>query len=118
MNFQIVSPILGFDSLKEITFSKIDDFFSTLEKEGVSFTLIDPASIRQYSVEIPLFYKNLLRIEEGDDVRVYCTMIVDSVIENSKINFAAPVILNFSKKLLAQVALDNPEFEMAEPLSS
>jgi flagellar assembly factor FliW len=120
VNFKIVSPILGFDSIKEITFSEVDDFFSTLEKEGVAFTLIDPSRLREYSFEIPLFYKKLLEIEEGDDVRVYNTMIVDSVIENSRINFAAPLILNHTKKLLAQVALDSvkyPQFGMAEPIS-
>ncbi len=117
MNFTVVSPILGFDTIKEVIFSEVDDFFSRLEKEGVAFTLVDPSRLREYSFEIPLFYKNALKIEEGDDVRVYCTMIVNSVIENSMINFVAPMILNHSKKLLVQVALDNASFGMAEPIS-
>jgi len=117
MNFQIVSPILGFDTLKEITWTKIDTFFSKLEKEGISFTLINPAKLRTYEIDIPLFYKNILKIEKGDDVRVYCTMIVDSEIKNSIINFTAPLILNHSKNLLAQVALDDSKYGMAEPIS-
>lgn len=117
MNFAVVSPILGFDTIKEVTFSEVDDFFSRLDKEGVSFTLVDPNRLREYSFEIPLFYKNALKIEEGDDVRVYCTMIVNSVVEKSMINFAAPMILNRSKSLLAQVALDDKSFGMAEPIS-
>ena len=44
-------------------------------------------------------------------------MIVDSVVENSMINFAAPMILNHSKSLLAQVALDDTSFGMAESIS-
>ena len=121
MNFKIVSPILGFDGLKEISFFTVDEFFSKLESEGVSFTLIDPSRLRAYSFEIPLFYKNLLQIEEGDDIRVYNTVIVNSVIENSMINFAAPLILNHTKKLLVQVALDSvtyPDFGVAEPISA
>ncbi len=121
MNFKVVSPILGFESISEISFSTIDDFFSKLEKEGIAFTLIDPSRLRTYSFEIPLFYKNLLKIEEGDDVKVYNTMIVHTPIEKSLINFAAPLILNHSKMLLAQVALDSatyPEFGIAETIST
>ena len=59
----------------------------------------------------------MLKIEEGDDVRVYCTVIVDSIIENSRINFAAPMILNHTKGLLVQVALDDASFGIAEPIS-
>jgi len=118
VNFQVVSPILGFDSIKEVTFFTIDDFFSTLQSEGVAFTLINPTLLRSYDVEIPLFHKNLLKIEEGDDIRVYCTVIVHSDITKSIINFAAPMILNHSKNLLVQVALDNADFGMAESIST
>jgi len=120
VNFKVVSPILGFDTVKEIAFFEVDEFFSKLEKEGINFTLIDPSRLREYSFEIPLFYKNLLEVEEGDDIRVFNIMIVDSKIENSMVNFVAPVILNFSKKLLVQVALDGtsyPDFGVAEPIS-
>jgi len=117
MNFKIVSPILGFDSIDEVTYSKVDDFFSTLEKEGISFTLIDPSRLREYVFEIPLFYKNLLKIEEGDDLKVYTLVIVHSDIEKSTINFAAPLLLNHTKGLLAQVALDDANFGMAESIS-
>ncbi len=117
MDFKVVSPILGFDAIREITFSPVDDFFSKLAYGDITFTLIDPSRLREYVFEIPLFYKKLLEIEEGDDVRVYCTVIVDSVIENSRINFAAPMILNHTKKLLVQVALEGEDFGMAEPIS-
>ena len=52
MNLNVVSPILGFDSLKEVGFSKIDDFFYSLENEGISFTLINPLKVREYDIEI------------------------------------------------------------------
>jgi flagellar assembly factor FliW len=118
VNFQVVSPILGFDSIKEVTFFTVDDFFSTLQSEGVSFTLINPMMLRSYDIKIPLYYKNLLKIEEGDDIRVYCTVIVHSDIAKSTINFAAPMILNHSKNLLVQVALDSPEYGMSESIST
>jgi len=118
VNFNVVSPILGFDNIKEVVFSSIDDFFSSLQSEGIAFTLIDPSRLRTYDIRIPLFHKNLLKIEEGDDIRVFCMVIVNSDIKKSTINFAAPVILNFSQELLVQVALDSSEFGMAEPISA
>jgi flagellar assembly factor FliW len=118
MNFQIVSPIFGFDSLQEVTFLEIDAFFSKIVNAGVSFTLINPLKLRPYEIEIPLFYKNLLKVESGDDVRAYCTVIVDSDITQSTVNFAAPIILNHSKHRLVQVALDDAKYAVAEPISS
>jgi len=98
--------------------SQVDDFFSTLEKEGITFTLITPSRLRTYEVEIPLFYKNLLQIEEGDDIGVYALVIIDSDIQKSTINFAAPLIINHTKHLLVQVALDDVSFGVAEPIAS
>jgi len=120
MNLKIVSPILGFDGLKEVTKSEIDDFFSTLEHEGISFTLISPTKVRSYDIEIPASYESLLEVEEGDKLEVYNIVIVQDPIEKSFVNFAAPIIINTNKNLLVQVALDSakyPQFGVSESIS-
>ena len=118
MKYDVVSPIFGFDSIKEVAYEVVDDFFSTLTSEGIAFTLIDPTKLRVYDVKIPLFHKDALQIEEGDDVRVYCTVIVHSDVTKSSINFAAPIVINHTKKSLTQVALENPDYGMAENISA
>ncbi len=120
MKIKIVAPIFGFDDIGEVMFEEIDDFFSKIENGDVAFTLINPAKLREYSFEIPSFYKELLKLESIEDVVVYNIVIISSEIEKSKINFAAPIIINKKEKILVQIALDETkykEFGIAESIS-
>jgi flagellar assembly factor FliW len=120
MNMKIVSPILGFESLKEMNFSKIDDFFYSLENGGISFTLIDPLKVREYDIEVADSYKSLLDLDDDDKIGVYNIIIIQNPIEKSFVNFAAPIIINESKNLLVQVALDSskyPQYGVSESIS-
>jgi len=120
MKVKIVAPIFGFENIDEVQFENIDDFFSKIESGDVTFTLIDPAKLREYSFNIPIFYKELLKLESDDDVSVYNIVIISSEIEKSKINFLAPIIINKKENLLAQIALDETqykEFGLAESIS-
>jgi flagellar assembly factor FliW len=120
MKIKIVAPIFGFENIDEVIFEKIDDFFSKIESGDLTFTLIEPTKLREYSFEIPLFYKELLKLTSDKDASVYNIVIISSEIERSKINFAAPIIINKKEKLLAQVALDESKyssFGLAEPIS-
>ena len=120
MKIKIVAPIFGFEQINEVVFEEIDDFFSKVESGNFSFTLIDPSKLREYSFDIPPFYKELLKIESAEDTAVYNIVIISSEIEKSKINFAAPIIINTKENLLAQIALDETkykEFGLAESIS-
>ncbi len=121
MNIKIVSPILGFENVKDVVFTENDDFFSSISGENLSFTLIDPSRIREYSFKISPLYKSLLEIEDGDEVKIYSVVIVNSEIEKSTINFIAPIVINFSKSLLVQITLDSfkyPDFKILDPISN
>jgi flagellar assembly factor FliW len=121
MELKVVSPILGFEYIKSMSYSEIDEYFSKLQKEGISFTLIDPTKIREYDIEIPDSYSEKLKIEEGDEVSVYAIMILNSDIKESHINFMAPIVINKTKKLLAQVALDSniySDYGVYEPIKN
>jgi len=120
MKVKIVAPIFGFEKINEADFEEIDEFFSKIESGDVSFTLIDPVKLREYSFDIPPFYKELLKLESIEDASVYNTVIISSEIEKSRINFAAPIIINKKENLLVQVALDESkykDFGLAEPIS-
>jgi flagellar assembly factor FliW len=121
MNIKIISPILGFESVKEVMFLEIDDFFSSISGENLSFTLIDPTRLRDYSFKIPSSYQSLLQIEDKDDIKIYSVVVINSEIEKSTINFIAPIVINFSKALLAQITLDSfkyPDFQILDPISN
>ncbi len=119
MKIKIVAPIFGFEKIDEVLFENIDDFFAKIESENISFTLIDPSKLREYSFEIPDFYKEILKIRTMEDIKVYNIVIISSDIKKSTINFAAPIVINKKENLLAQIALDessHKEFGVAESI--
>ena len=121
MNIKVVSPILGFERVQEVLFLENDDFFSSISGLNLSFTLIDPTRIREYSFKISSLYQSLLQIEDEDRIRIYSIVIVNSEIEKSTINFIAPIVINFSKGLLVQITLDSfkyPDFKILDPISN
>ncbi len=121
MYLKVTSPIFGFEAIKSVDFVKIDDYFSRIESENISFTLLNPSLVRLYEIEIPDAHRTLLEIEEGDEIGVYSIVILQNPIENSLVNFAAPIVINHSKKRLVQLALDErsyPEFGLSEPISN
>ncbi|MCH9741290.1 MAG: flagellar assembly protein FliW [Epsilonproteobacteria bacterium] len=120
MKIKLVAPIFGFEKIDEVTFEVIDEFFAKVESDEISFTLIDPAKVREYSFDIPLYYKDLLKLNSAQEASVYNVVVVNSDITKSTINFAAPIIVNKKEQLLAQIALDEIKYQafgLAEPIS-
>jgi len=113
MTYKVKSPLLGFENIKEMELSKINDIFMKLEdkeKSGISFTLIDPFALREYSFDIPLEFQKALNIKKDSKLLVYNTMIIQNPIEKSTINFLAPVIFNEDNKTMGQIILDNTKY--------
>lgn len=124
MVLQIKSPILGFESLQSVVLKEIDDTFSTLHTTNdseISFTVLNPFSlIESYDIEIPDSVKMKLGIEDGDTIAVYCMVVTQDPIENSIVNFLAPIIINMSKSFLAQVTLNPQDYShlgIQDPIS-
>ena len=123
MKYKVKSPLLGFEDIKEMELSKIDDIFMKLEdskKSGLSFTLVDPFALREYSFDIPLEFQKLLDIKKDSKLLVYNIMIIQDPIEKSSINFLAPIIFNQDNKTMGQIILDNTKYQdyhIVEPIS-
>lgn len=122
MKFEIVSPILGFEDLKEVTLEKFDDRFMFMKsaKDGnVSFTLLDPFALKEYNFEIPDDMQKALEIKDGSNVLVLNVVLLQNPIENSVVNFAAPLVFNTDSNKAAQVVLDYADgYEVAEKISN
>ena len=124
MIYKVKSPLLGFEDIKEMKLSKIDDIFMKLEdseKNGISFTLVDPFALREYSFDIPLEFQKQLDIKKESKLLVYNIMIIQDPIEKSYINFLAPVIFNEDNKTMGQIILDNTKYQdyhIVEPISN
>ncbi|MFH0708692.1 MAG: flagellar assembly protein FliW [Pseudomonadota bacterium] len=119
MQFELKLPLLGFESIKQMELKKIDDIFMRLESagEGPSFTLINPFVLREYVFDIPTSLQALMGIDENSNLLIYAIVILTTPIENSNINFAAPLIFNADNGQMAQIIIDNSsEFSIAEPI--
>lgn len=121
MQYQVKSTILGFESVECVELSPIDELFSTLRScdGSVSFTLVNPYALREYSFDLPTAIRVLLDINENSNVVVYNIAVIQDPLDESCINFLAPLIFNQDNATMAQAVLDvknHPGLGLAEPI--
>ncbi len=122
MLFEVTQPLLGFEEIKQLKLEKIDDIFMHLESpdsKKIAFTLVDPFALREYSFEIPASVQSALEINDASNILIYNIIIIQTPIENSVVNFIAPIIFNTSCKKAGQIIIsDNASLDIAEPIST
>ena len=119
MKFKVVLPILGFEKMEEFELEKIDDIFFRLSSENVSFTLINPFSLKEYDAIINQNDKDKLEITSDTNLLILNNMIVATPLQNSTINFASPLIFNLDIKKMGQVILENAQsYSLTDPLAN
>ena len=110
--------------MNKVEIHEIDELFSTLQdvnNKQISFTILNPYLLREYSFDLPLDVKILLDINEKSNVSVYNIVVIQEPLENSSINFLAPIIVNTDNNKIAQAILNkvnHPEFGMAETIKT
>lgn len=124
MIFDVKSPVLGFESVLKMKLEKIDDAFvrlSNAENDVPVFTLISPFVLREYEFDVPEALKLLLDLDKSQNIFIANIMVIQTPIQNSTINFLAPVVFNFDNQTMAQVVLDSvkyPQYGLAESIST
>ena len=122
-DYEVKSDILGFENIKKIKISEIDEMFSTMHdsETELSFTIVNPYMLREYSFDLPSDVKILLGVKEDSNVSVYNIVVIQDPLENSTVNFLAPIVVNNDNFTIAQAVVDakrHPEFGMAESIKS
>lgn len=124
MAYKVKGEILGFINTKEVDINEIDELFSTMidsQNKNISFTLVNPYMLREYSFDIPTKTKDQLDINSDSKISVYNILLIQKPLEKSTINFLAPIIINHDNNSLAQIVLEpkqNPDYGMAESIES
>jgi len=124
MSYKIKGEILGFQDTKNVDINEIDPLFSTmidLDNENISFTLVNPYLLREYSFDVPTETQELLEIDKDSKLAVYNILVIQKPLEKSVVNFLAPIIVNLDKNLLTQIILDpkvHSDYGMAESIES
>ena len=120
MVFQIKTPILGFENIERVVLTQHDDMTATLTDEknpDISFSLVNPYVLREYSFDVPDVLRILLEIDEKSPVYVYNIMVRQNPVEKSLVNFLAPLIFNEANGTMGQAVLsprEYPDFELCK----
>jgi flagellar assembly factor FliW len=119
MKYKVVLPILGFEDIEEFELEGIEPNFYKLKSGDVSFTLINPAIVRDdYVFEIDEESQKKLKLTENTNYFVLNIMIINKPFIESTVNFAAPLIFNDDEKIMGQVVLDKYPYSLTDPLSN
>lgn len=122
--YEVKSPILGFEEIKRIELSKIDEFFVTIkdaDSSDVMFTLVNPFVLREYEFNMSTSMKVLLDISENTHLKIYNVVVLQQPMAESKVNFLAPLIFNEDNNTVGQIvlsALEYPHFNFAEDIKN
>jgi flagellar assembly factor FliW len=122
--YEVKGTILGFENTMNVEIIEIDNLFSTIrdiDNENISFTVVNPYELREYSFDIDSSTRILLDIKENSNLSAYNIVVIQQPLENSTINFLAPIVVNNDNKTIAQVVLDanrHPDFGMAESIKT
>ena len=122
MKFDIMIPLLGFEDIKQVELQKIDDVFMKMqscEDENISFILVNPYALREYDFNVPDTIKDTLEITKEANLLIYNIVLIQTPIEDSIVNFIAPIVFNTDNSKVAQIILaDSKEYGVAEKISS
>jgi len=114
MLYNVKKPILGFENVLQVELNEIDGLFSSLEAIGseiISWTLVNPYQLREYSFDIPKDVQVLLDIKEDSEILVYNIVVLSNPITDSVVNFKAPLLFNKDNGTMAQFVLEDEGFE-------
>lgn len=124
MSLAVKCPILGFEETKTMEFYQIDEIFYRLKScdgEDFSFVMINPYILRpNYDFEIPDYYAELLGLKDNATVEIYTIVAISQPLEESTVNFMAPVVISKENNSLVQVILDSmiyPDYLQSEKIS-
>lgn len=110
MQFELKLPLLGFESIKTMKLTKIDDIFMQLENISddakPTFTLINPFALKAYEIDIPQSVQTLLDIHEDSNILIFNIVVIHKPLDKSTINFVAPLLFNTDNQTMAQIILD------------
>jgi flagellar assembly factor FliW len=123
MKYQVKVPILGFEQTEEVELVKIDDLTATMtdvKNPAISFTLINPYALREYSFDVPTPLQVLLEMNKESKINVYNLIVLQNPSEKSLVNFLAPLVFNEDNATMGQAVLsqkDHPDLCVSEEVS-
>ncbi|KZS45804.1 flagellar assembly protein FliW [Paenibacillus glucanolyticus] len=116
------SPILGFGNLKKYILLQSEDkkspfeFLQSAENEDLSFIVADPfVFFPEYEFHLEPHWIETLAVTDESDIMVMVIVTVRSA-DDISCNLKAPVVINKSNNIAAQIVLDHRGYSTQELL--
>ncbi|QTL98758.1 flagellar assembly protein FliW [Iocasia frigidifontis] len=116
--------IPGFNDQKEFVFLCSKDkgpfiVMQSVEEENLAFITINPWEVLgDYRFEISDLVKERLAIKSLEDILVLAICNIRGRLMNMTVNLAAPIVINYKKRLGKQVVLENTDYQVRHPVFS
>lgn len=113
MIYQVKTPILGFEQTETVKFEKVDEMTAKItdtKNPDISFTLINPYALREYSFDVPTPVQVLLEMDQNSKINVYNILVLQKPVEKSLVNFLAPLLFNEDNGTMGQAVLSGKEY--------
>jgi flagellar assembly factor FliW len=112
----VKTPILGFEQTETVKFEQIDTMTAKItdtKNPDISFTLVNPYALREYSFDVPSPVQVLLEMTETSKINVFNILVLQKPVEKSLVNLLAPLLFNEDNGTMGQAVLsgrDYPDF--------
>ncbi|AZO95887.1 flagellar assembly protein FliW [Halocella sp. SP3-1] len=116
--------IPGFNDQKKFVFLCSKDkgpfiVMQSVEEDNLAFITINPWKVLgDYQFEISDLVKERLAIKSLEDILVLAICNIRGRLVNMTVNLAAPLVINYKKRLGKQVVLDNTDYQVRHPVFS
>ncbi|HBL83435.1 MAG: hypothetical protein A2Y17_04260 [Clostridiales bacterium GWF2_38_85] len=85
----------------------------SVEDENPRFILLDPFMfIENYLPVLPEGTLELLQAKKHDEINILVVAVIPASVKDITINLKSPVIINFEKKIAAQIILENRDYSV------
>lgn len=112
----------GFAHLREFIVLSLEEqphfiWLQSLEDIDIALPMVDPWSLfADYDPKLPQYAVMSLEIERPESFAVFCVTVVTKGAAEMTVNLRAPVVVNIETRIGRQVALDNPDYSMRQPV--
>jgi flagellar assembly factor FliW len=109
------SPIMAFEEATQFALIERDGYMQkwlqSVQGKDPRFIVFNPDDIIQgYYPSIPIEVLKVLELQNGQKPCLFVIAVVPEDIKDMTINLKSPIIINFHKRLAAQVILDNENY--------
>ncbi|MCM3493478.1 flagellar assembly protein FliW [Paenibacillus sp. FSL K6-1566] len=117
-----VGPILGFKDLEKYTLIQSEgnrhpfEFLQSVEDEDLTFIVTSPfVFFKDYEFQLDSYWIDALEVQSDRDLTVMVIVTVRSK-EEISCNLKAPIVMNQTKNIAAQIVLEQRRYTTKHPL--